>query len=84
MADELDVLLDQIDNPTLRSELQAQIAKLRSRRTFGLLGMRERATMLGGHLEFGNAPGSGARLTVRLPLGTRPRQGTFVTAGDGI
>ncbi len=52
--------------------------------SFGLLGMRERATMLGGHLEFGNAPGSGARLTVRLPLGTRPRQGTFVTAGDGI
>jgi len=37
VADELDVLLDQIDNPTLRSELQAQIAKLRSRRTFGLV-----------------------------------------------
>jgi PAS domain S-box-containing protein len=52
--------------------------------SFGLLGMRERATMLGGHLEFGNAPGSGARLTVRLPLGTRPRPGGFVTAGDGI
>ncbi|WP_298828394.1 PAS domain-containing sensor histidine kinase [uncultured Piscinibacter sp.] len=52
--------------------------------SFGLLGMRERATMLGGRLEYTNAPGSGARLTVRLPLGPRPRPGAFLTAGDGI
>ena len=36
---------------------------------YGLLGMRERAAMLGGTLEFSNAEAmSGARLTVRLPL----------------
>jgi len=52
--------------------------------SFGLLGMRERATMLGGQLAYGNAPGRGARLSVRLPLGSRPRQGGFVTAGAGI
>jgi two-component system, NarL family, sensor histidine kinase UhpB len=52
--------------------------------SFGLLGMRERATMLGGQLEHGNAEGGGARLAVRLPLGPRPRQGAFVTSGDGI
>ena len=51
--------------------------------SFGLLGMRERASMLGGHLEYTNAPGRGARLAVRLPLGPRPRQGGLVTAGAG-
>jgi two-component system, NarL family, sensor histidine kinase UhpB len=40
--------------------------------SYGLLGMRERAAMLGGRLEFGNVPGSGARLTVRLPLAAPP------------
>jgi PAS domain S-box-containing protein len=34
----------------------------------GLLGIRERALMLGGELEVGNAPGGGGRVTVRLPL----------------
>jgi len=34
----------------------------------GLLGIRERALMLGGELEIGNAPGGGGRITVRLPL----------------
>lgn len=52
--------------------------------SFGLLGMRERASMLGGWLEHGNAPGGGARLTVQLPLSARPRPGVFVTAGGGI
>ena len=51
--------------------------------SFGLLGMRERAGMLGGRLEYTNAPGSGARLTVRLPLGARPRPGTGAAEGEG-
>jgi PAS domain S-box-containing protein len=43
---------------------------------YGLLGMRERAAMLGGTLEITNAEGlSGARLTVRLPVVSH--------AGDG-
>jgi PAS domain S-box-containing protein len=36
--------------------------------SFGLLGLRERALMLGGRMEVGNAPGSGGRVTVTLPL----------------
>jgi two-component system sensor histidine kinase UhpB len=34
----------------------------------GLMGIRERAYMLGGELEIGNARGGGGRITVRLPL----------------
>lgn len=40
--------------------------------SFGLLGMRERAAMLGGRVEIDNPAGGGARLAVRLPL--RPAQ----------
>jgi signal transduction histidine kinase len=35
---------------------------------FGLLGMRERATLLGGSLGIVSAPGEGTRVTVRLPV----------------
>jgi two-component system, NarL family, sensor histidine kinase UhpB len=34
----------------------------------GLMGLRERAYMLGGHLEVGNSPRGGGRIAVRLPL----------------
>lgn len=37
MADELDVLLEKVDDPALRTELRAQVDRLRSRRTFGLV-----------------------------------------------
>lgn len=43
----------------------------RSRRQdgrYGLLGIRERAIMLGGRLDLDNPPGGGARITVHLPL----------------
>jgi PAS domain S-box-containing protein len=36
--------------------------------SFGLVGMRERAQMLGGHLEVDNPPGGGGRVCVRVPL----------------
>ena len=34
----------------------------------GLMGIRERAYMLGGTMEIGNSPGGGGRIAVRLPL----------------
>ena len=37
---------------------------------FGLVGMRERVALAGGRLEITSAPGEGATLTARLPLGT--------------
>ncbi len=36
--------------------------------SFGLMGIRERAFMLGGQMEVQNPPGGGGLLTVRLPL----------------
>ncbi len=39
-----------------------------SRKTFGLLGMRERVTMLGGRLEIASTPGSGTTIAVWLPV----------------
>ena len=39
----------------------------KARNSFGLLGMRERARLLGGTFEISGAPGKGTALTVRLP-----------------
>ena len=38
----------------------------------GIVGMRERAALLGGTLEVGGAPGGGFRVRADLPLGTHP------------
>jgi two-component system sensor histidine kinase UhpB len=40
----------------------------RKRKSFGLIGMRERAARLGGELDVATAPGEGFSLTVTLPL----------------
>jgi two-component system sensor histidine kinase UhpB len=40
----------------------------RGRKSFGLLGMRERAARLGGELNVVTAPGEGFALTITLPL----------------
>jgi two-component system, NarL family, sensor histidine kinase UhpB len=42
---------------------------------YGLLGIRERAIMLGGRLGVDNPPGGGGRITVRLPLKPPARVG---------
>ncbi|MDH5540634.1 MAG: sensor histidine kinase, partial [Rhizobacter sp.] len=46
----------------------------------GVLGMRERAYMLGGRLETGNAPGGGARVVVHLPIVSATAQAPADTA----
>ena len=37
MADELDVLLEKIDDLALRSEVRAQVERVRAKRSFGLV-----------------------------------------------
>ena len=36
---------------------------------FGLVGMRERVLLLGGHLDIASRPGNGTRVTARFPIG---------------
>lgn len=48
----------------------------------GLVGIRERAYMLGGHLEIGNASKGGGRIQVRLPLIATTHDATAPTVGQ--
>jgi signal transduction histidine kinase len=44
-------------------------AELHSPKSLGLLGMRERAMLFGGNIEFSGAQGKGTKVTVSIPLG---------------
>jgi signal transduction histidine kinase len=39
--------------------------------SMGVLGMEERATLIGGNLEFASSPGEGTTITLRCPLVTQ-------------
>ncbi len=43
-------------------------AEVRTRKTFGLMGMRERALMFDGEAQIDSAPGGGTTLHVQIPL----------------
>lgn len=45
---------------------------------FGLLGTRERISMLGGYCRLTSAPGAGTDVTVDIPLATRPERAFWV------
>jgi signal transduction histidine kinase len=42
--------------------------RIRNKRGLGLMGMRERAELLGGRLQVESSPGNGTRITVELPF----------------
>lgn len=44
------------------------VLDLESSRSFGLMGMRERAQVFGGRLDIASAPGEGTRVQVVIPL----------------
>lgn len=46
----------------------------------GLLGMRERAAIVGGSVEIGSAPGSGTRIALRIPLKDFPPASVSITS----
>ena len=43
-------------------------ANTKSRGTLGLLGMRERAIMIGAEVQIYSEPGKGTRISIRIPL----------------
>jgi signal transduction histidine kinase len=45
----------------------------------GLLGMRERATYVGGTLIVKSAPGKGTTIQTQIPLGTARARGTLIS-----
>ena len=51
-------------------------AEARAPSAIGLLGMRERAALIGGALEIGGRRGRGTNVTVRIPLSSRRRTTT--------
>lgn len=50
---------------------------------FGLLGMRERAEMLGGELQVASAPGQGTVITLTVPASALEPKGAARAKGDG-
>ncbi|MHB2155360.1 PAS domain-containing sensor histidine kinase [Calditrichota bacterium GD2] len=58
------VILEVIDNG-----LGINRQQIESPQSLGILGMRERAMVFGGHLEIHGVPGQGTRVKVELPLG---------------
>lgn len=42
--------------------------RLRDRRSFGLIGMRERAERIGGKVEIRRLPGGGTRVSAEIPV----------------
>ena len=45
-----------------------------ARPSWGLIGMQERASLLGGTFEFNSFPGSGTRVNVYIPYGSQPEE----------
>lgn len=52
-----------------------------AREGFGLLGMRERAELAGGHAEVSSRPGAGTTVTVTVPILAAPACGPAVVTG---
>jgi signal transduction histidine kinase len=70
------VTVDQLDDDTVRLRVRddgvgfdaSNAARLLREGHFGLAGMRERASLVGGSLEVGSVPGNGTTVEVRLPM----------------
>jgi PAS domain S-box-containing protein len=71
-ASQVEVNLDKTDHEVLLSVHDNgqgfSTATPRKRGSFGLMGLRERAQLLGGSVEIDSAPGEGTTIEVRIPL----------------
>ena len=62
------------DGCGMSAELTGERRTFVERRTFGMLGMRERVNMLGGRIEIDSAPGRGTHIEVSIPRSAQPVQ----------
>ena len=75
-ATQVSVILDKpdgvvhliIEDDGIGFDLHATDERVRSERRLGLAGMRERAALIGGHLEIESGPGEGTSIYVRVPI----------------
>ena len=71
-AHEVHVMLSRIDHELLMRIVDDGIGfdfdSVARRKTFGLMGIRERALMFGGHVRIDSHPGAGTSLNVTIPL----------------
>lgn len=71
-ASQVEVNLDKTDREVLLSVHDNgqgfSTATPRKRNSFGLIGLRERAQLLGGSVEISSTPGEGTTIEVRIPL----------------
>lgn len=49
-------------------EAPQRVTDLSEKRHFGLMGMHERAALVGGHLQIQSTPANGTQVTIRIPL----------------
>lgn len=72
-ADSVEIFLRYVDDAcemTVRDNGKGfDLARAGRHNSFGLVGMRERALMLGGEMEIVTSPGSGTTLKLRVPVG---------------
>ncbi len=70
------VVMLQVEDDGCGFDVRAQT----QRPTWGLLGMEERATLLGGYLAIQSQPGHGARIEMMIPYHLKPEVGNGDTA----
>jgi signal transduction histidine kinase/HAMP domain-containing protein len=72
-AEHVEVVLEECDGSlclTVEDDGEGlEVSRTAGPDSFGLLGMEERAKLVGAELELSGAPGQGTRVIVRLPLG---------------
>lgn len=71
LAREDGVIVAEIQDDGVGFDLDSSRADPPGRRGYGLLGMRERAILLGGQIKIDSQPGHGTRLEVRIPVSER-------------
>ena len=68
-ADDLDCEGDAVEEGlTVEEGLDQSIAHRQGEQGFGLIGIRERLSVVGGHLQINSADGHGTYLVISIPL----------------